>query len=166
MNRHSDRSSYCLHSVTALLDKSQMHTGKLWAISLSGTLWTLLSMVWQRSSAWWAQHISCTASFQQDLFYDFVNKARVRHPKSKVKGAGEQTEKCTSAHVDVCSLSVHMSMQNHYEFHFYPYKQHLLVPAFSVFFPILLFVWLLDINAKHYATIEVDDIDILNTNRV
>lgn len=84
--RHSSRSSGCLHSVTASLDKRRVHVEKLWAISLSSTLWTLLSMVWQRSSAWRAEHISSTASPQQDLFYDRVNKARVWRPKAEAKG--------------------------------------------------------------------------------
>lgn len=79
---HSSRSSRCLLSVTASLDKRRAHTEKLWAISLSSTLWTLLSMVWQRSSAWRALHISSTASLKQDLFYDHVNKARVWRPKA------------------------------------------------------------------------------------
>lgn len=109
--RLSSRSWCCLHSVTASLDKRRVHAEKLWAISLSSTLWTLLSMVWQRSSAWRAEHISSTASPQQDLFYDRVNKARVWRPKAEAKGTVEQTI-CICLHTCPFTESVHMSILN------------------------------------------------------
>lgn len=104
--RHSSRSWCCLHSVTASLDKRRVHAEKLWAISLSSTLWTLLSMVWQRSSAWRAEHISSTASPQQDLFYDHVNKARVWRPKAEAKGLLSKQYASACIHVHSQRVSI------------------------------------------------------------